>query len=68
MIRDPRIILGGGRGGFLDPRRSVIRGLPSAHCSPVWATLLLTLLVPTKGGSIGLTGNQRLLGVLATTL
>ena len=29
-IRDPRIIWGGGKGEFLDPRGSVIRGLPTA--------------------------------------
>ena len=28
VIRDPRIIRWGGRGGFLDPRGSVIRGPP----------------------------------------
>ena len=32
VIRDPLIIFGGGRGGFLDPRGSVIRGLPTAPC------------------------------------
>ena len=29
VIRDPRIIRWGGRGGFLDPRGSVIRGPPT---------------------------------------
>ena len=33
VIRDPRIIWWGGRGGFLDPRGSVIRGPPTTHCT-----------------------------------
>ena len=33
VIRDPRIIRWGGRGGFLDPRGSVIRGPPTTHGS-----------------------------------
>ena len=31
VIRDPRIIWWGGRGGGLDPRGSVIRGPPTTH-------------------------------------
>ena len=31
VIRDPRIIRWGGRGGFLDPRGSVIRGPPTTR-------------------------------------
>ena len=31
VIRDPRIIWWGGRGGFLDPRGSVIRGPPTTQ-------------------------------------
>ena len=31
VIRDPRIIRWGGRGGFLDPRGSVIRGPPTTQ-------------------------------------
>ena len=34
VIRDPRIIRWGGRGGFLDPRGSVIRGPPTTQGSP----------------------------------
>ena len=34
VIRDPRIIWWGGRGGFLDPRGSVIRGPPTTHRLP----------------------------------
>ena len=33
VIRDPQIIRWGGRGGFLDPRGSVIRGPPTTPCS-----------------------------------
>ena len=33
VIHDPRIIWWGGRGGFLDPRGSVIRGPPTTHSS-----------------------------------
>ena len=32
VIRDPRIIWWGGRGGLLDPRGSVIRGPPTTLC------------------------------------
>ena len=35
VIRDPRIIRWGGRGGVLDPRGSVIRGPPTTQgCKP----------------------------------
>ena len=42
VIRDPRIIWWGGRGVFLDPRGSMLRGPPTTHCSinpsTVWAS------------------------------
>ena len=34
VIRDPRIIWWGARGGVLDPRGSVIRGPPTTHNVP----------------------------------
>ena len=40
VIRDPRIIRWGGRGGFLDPRGSVIRGPP---------TTLISFFLPSVG-------------------
>ena len=45
VIRDPRIIFGGGEGGGLDPRGSVIRGLPTTQ-----HLMLLDMCVCVGGG------------------